>query len=220
MGPINTSIYPRLIRAHEDLVELRDIFLALTRIIAAAIFSSMAFAAVESHTVFSIVLPDRWGPAATLFSLLVPVNALMAVISLNGTILMAINRTDVQVLTSAEHASLRFVILCCTVWGGLEALALGLNAAFALYFCRFAKLFLPIIDCSFSRFFGALARPAALAFLFAGLQGAITWWLDPKLEVRLFLGAVLLLACWSVTFLVMRRTFLFDLAVLRRNFID
>ena len=220
LGPINRAVYPRLIRVSEDPAELRKIFLSSTRILGAAIFSAMAFAAVESHTIFAIVLSDRWIPAATLFSLLVPVNALMAVTSFNGTVLMAINRTDVQILSAAEYTSLRFAILCSTVWGGLEVLALGLNASFALYFYRFAKLFLPTIDCRFSQFFGALARPAAIAALFAGLYAGITWWLDSGLEVRLFLGTVFLLACWSVTFLMMRRTFLADLAVLRRNFKD
>lgn len=220
LGPINTAVYPRLIRVHEDLAELRNIFLASTRILAAVIFSSMAFAAVESQTVFSIALSDRWIPAATLFSLLVPVNALMAVTSLNGTVLMAINRTDVQVLTSAEYTSLRFVILCSTAWGGLEALAFGLNAAFGLYFYRFSTLFLPTIECSFSQFFGALFLPAALATLFAGLHATVAWWFDPGLVVRLPLGAALLAACWAVMFLMMRRAFPSDLVVLRRNFMD
>jgi PST family polysaccharide transporter len=220
LGPINRAVYPRLIRVSEDRAELRKIFLACTRILGAVIFSSMAFAAVESHALFEILLSSRWVPAATLFSLLVPVNAVMAVTSLNGTILMAINRTDVQILSAAEYTALRFAILCSTAWGGLEPLALGLNAAFALYFYRFAKLFLPTIDCSFSKFVGALGRPAAIAALFAGLHMGITWWLDPRLEVRLFIGAVLLLACWSTMFLTMRSSFLADLAVMRRNFKD
>jgi O-antigen/teichoic acid export membrane protein len=220
LGPVNTAVYPRLIRVHEDLAELRKIFLASTRILAAVIFSSMAFAAVESQTVFSIALSERWIPAATLFSLLVPVNALMAVTSLNGTVLMAVNRTDVQVLTSAEYTALRFAILCSTAWGGFGVLAFGLNAAFGLYFYRFSKLFLPIIECSFSQFFGALFRPAALATLFAGLHATIAWWFDLGLVVRLLLGAALLVACWVVMFLMMRRAFLSDLVVLRHNLMD
>jgi hypothetical protein len=144
----------------------------------------------------------------------------MAVTSLNGTVLMAINRTDVQILSAAEYTSLRFAILCATAWGGLEALALGLNASFALYFYRFAKLFLATIDCTFSKFLGALGRPAAIAALFAGLHTGIIWWLDPRLELRLFIGVVLLLACWSTMFLTMRSTFLVDLKVLRRTFKD
>jgi O-antigen/teichoic acid export membrane protein len=220
LGPINRAVYPRLIRVGEDRAELRKIFLACTRILGAVIFSSMAFAAAESHALFTILLSDRWIPAATLFSLLVPVNAVMAVTSLNGTVLMAINRTDVQILSAAEYTSLRFAILCATAWGGLEALALGLNASFALYFYRFAKLFLATIDCTFSKFLGALGRPAAIAALFAGLHTGIIWWLDPRLELRLFIGVVLLLACWSTMFLTMRSTFLVDLKVLRRTFKD
>ena len=220
LGPINRAVYPRLIRVSEDPAELRKIFLACTRVLGAVIFSSMAFAAVESHALFAILLSNRWIPAATLFSLLVPVNAVMAVTSLNGTILMAINRTDVTILSAAEYTSLRFVILCATVWGGLEALALGLNASFALYFYRFAKLFLPTINCSFLKFLSALGRPAVISVLFAGLHIGVTWWLDPRLEVRLLIGAVLLLACWSTMFLTMRSSFLADLKVMQRNFKD
>ncbi|MBM1175484.1 lipopolysaccharide biosynthesis protein [Microvirga arabica] len=218
IGPISTAIYPRLVRVHNDPAELRVIFLSSTRILAAVIFSLMAFAAVESKSIFSIVLSERWLPAANLFAFLVPVNALMAVTSLNGTVLMAINRTDVQVLTATEYTLLRFVILCATVWGGLEALAIGFNVAFGLYFYRFMKLFLPTVDCGLSLFIDALARPGVVAIIFAGTHAAITWWADPSLIVRLAIAAALLLACWSMTFLTLRRTFLRDFSVLRRNF--
>lgn len=217
-GPIQSTLYTRMVRLRHDLPALKRLVLIASRATASFVFPPMALLCVASPAFVHIFLSERWAPAALLFSILAPIGALQAVTALNGALLMATGRTDLRLRLTLEFTLIWVVTAPLLAMINLTAVAIGYAAVFLAYLPRTLQLFLRPIDASIREYVGAISVPLLIA---GGLMAAHTTMvailqLSPWPEIAL--AVVEILVGYGVTAWILRGRLRDDLQTIRRLF--
>jgi PST family polysaccharide transporter len=193
-GPIQSTVYTRMVALREDIPGLRRLLLIASRGIASFVFPPMALLCVASTPFIQVFLSDRWLPAAIILSIFAPVGALQAVTGLNGALLMAVGRTDLRLKLTYEFTLIWVVAAPLLALQSLLAVAIGYAALYALYAPRLLQLFLRPIGTSIRTYLGALSIPFSVscALIAAYIAvNAVLPALTPWLKVGLAAGEIL-----------------------------
>ncbi|MBL8549525.1 MAG: oligosaccharide flippase family protein [Hyphomonadaceae bacterium] len=161
--PLMAALYPRLARIKDDKRAIKELVLAVTMAQAALILPPMTALAVASHSVFTLLLSERWAPTAPLFSALAVAGMAQAVTQLSGTVLQAVGRTGARLRVTVEFAILWALSALVLVHFGAEVVAWGFTAVTLLYLGRLLHTFLKPIDCTMSEYFEALLGPVLVS---------------------------------------------------------
>ena len=163
-GPLQYVLYPHIAAIRNDQEKLRELFLLLTRILAAGCLPWVGLVAAAREPIFQLLLSEKWGHAAPIFALIAPSAALQPVTAILGTFLMALGRTDVQMRLAAQFASVWLIGLLSSLWFGVEAVAATYSVFSILFSFWSLRVGLPLLNCSFRVYIRALALPGALTF--------------------------------------------------------
>jgi PST family polysaccharide transporter len=173
-GSIQAAIYPKFVQLREDHGKLLQIVLMITTAQAAFIFPGMAAVAVASHSVFTLLLSERWSEAALIFALFAPAGAIQAVTMLNGPLLQSIGRTGARFRLTAEFAVLWMIGAPLLALHSLEAVALGYSVLTIAYLPRQLALYLRPIGGTTMQYMTALAGPTLLSIALVIVHASIT----------------------------------------------
>jgi O-antigen/teichoic acid export membrane protein len=203
--PLQGALYPRLAKLKDDLPALKQVVLAATMMQAALVFPPMAAMAVASHSVFTLLLSQRWAPTAAIFTALAVAGLAQTVTTLNGPVLQAVGRTGARLRLTVEFAILWAVSVLVLVRFGANAVAWGFSVATMAYMPRLLLQYLKPIDCTLIEYCNAIAGPTlvALGIVAAHLAVRSAVHMGPWMEVGL--AGLETLAGWGVYVLVSRR---------------
>lgn len=217
-GPIQNTLYTRMVRLRENKPALKSLVLIATRAMASFIFPPMVVLGVASSAFIHVFLSERWATVAPLFSILAPIGALQAVTALNGALLMATGRTDLRLRLTFEFTLIWVVVAPVLAMFDLTAVAMGYAVVFVAYLPRTLQLFLSPIDATLREYFAAISVPllVALALVLTHLAAMAVLLLSPWAEIGLAASEVLIgygLMAW-----LLRGRLRDDLHTIRRLF--
>lgn len=203
-GPIQSTLYSRMVRLHDNPAALRSLVFIATRAIASFVFPPLAVLAVSSAAFMHVFLSERWEPAAALLSILLPVGALQTITALNGAVLMSIGRTDLRLRTTFEFSALWLVLapaLAMTM--NITAVALGYTCLFLAYLPRTLQLFLRPIGGRIREYVAAIAVPLLVAagLVFVHLLAKSVLPMQPWTEIGLAVSETLIgygITAWAL----------------------
>jgi O-antigen/teichoic acid export membrane protein len=194
-GPIQSTVYTRMVALRENVPALRGLLLIASRGIASFVFPPMALLCVASTPFIQVFLSDRWLSAAIILSIFAPIGALQAVTGLNGALLMAVGRTDLRLKLTYEFTLIWIVAVPLLALQSLLAVAIGYAVLYILYAPRLLRLFLKPIDTRIRTYLGALSIPFAVSCALIALYLAINAMLPalaPWQQTALAAGEVLI----------------------------
>lgn len=193
-GPIQNTLYTRMVRLQDNKPALRSLVLIASRAMASFVFPPMAVLCVASPAFIHVFLSESWAPAAIVFSILAPIGAIQAVTALNGALLMATGRTDLRLRLTFEFTLIWVVVAPLMALISLTAVAIGYAVVFMVYLPRTLQLFLRPIDASIREYVAAIAVPllAAGGLMAAHLAAKAVLPLSPWLEIGLAASEILI----------------------------
>lgn len=211
-GPLQYVIYAQLARVRGDLFAIRRLFLVLTRALAVCTFPMIGMVAAAHHPVFKLLLSDKWQQSGELFLILAPASAATQLAALNGTVALALGRTDIQLKTALQFGLIWIASLLVSAWFGLEWLAIAHSCAVLIYAPFLQMRTLPLIDCPILLYAQAIITPvvvtAACMIIYFGLNRIML--LDQL--TQLGLGATLAVLGIAASALAQRRVLLKEIA--------
>jgi len=217
-GPVQSTLYTRMVLLREDLPALRSLLLIASRALASFVLPPMAVLCVASAPFIQVFLGERWLPAATLFAILAPIGALQAVTGLNGALLMAIGRTDLRLKLTYEFTALWIIAAPFLAFQGLTAVAVGYAVIFMLYLPRTLYLFLHPIGASIRDYVGAIAIPIAVSCGLAAVHVTANAFLPLSPWAGIGLAVSEILVGYGLTAWILRGRLSDDLKTARRLF--
>jgi PST family polysaccharide transporter len=217
-GPIQSTLYTRMVALRGDLPALKSLVLIASRALAGFVFPPMAILCVASGAFVEVFLSERWLPAATLFSIMAPVGALTAVTGLNGPVFMATGRTDLRLRLTIEFTLLWVVAVPLLALQGVTAVAIGQTVIFLLYLPRTLQLYLHPIGASFRDFANAIAIPTLVACGLAALHVIVRTVLSFSTWGEILLAAGEILLGYGALTCALRGRLTSDLLMARRLF--
>jgi O-antigen/teichoic acid export membrane protein len=155
-GPLQYVLYGRLAKIKHDVAAVRRVFLFITRALAVVIFPGVGLVAAAHQPVFDLLLSSKWAQSGEVFMIVGPVGALQAVVSLGGTVMVAMGRTDIQLRATAELGVLWVFTMLASVWFGITWVAIAYDCAILCYLPRSLQLVLKPIGCSGRAYFATL----------------------------------------------------------------
>lgn len=171
-GPLQGAMYPHLAMWKDDPERLASAFLLTTRILAMLIIPPVALIAAASHSVFTLLLSEKWAVAAPIFSLLAAATANQAVRGVAGTYLMVLGRTDLQKTLSFQFLILWITLLLFTLRYGIFAVAITYTLSELAFSIWALTKILPLIGCTPLSYYKTVICPL-LASILAVLLFAI-----------------------------------------------
>ncbi|HVY90387.1 MAG TPA: lipopolysaccharide biosynthesis protein [Hyphomonadaceae bacterium] len=203
-GPIQNTLYTRMVRLRDDVPALRSLVLIASRAMASFLFPPMAMLAVTATPFIKVFLSERWMPMAPLLAAMAPVGGLFAVLGLNGPLLMATGRTDLRLKLSYEYTAIWIVAVLALATQGITAVAIGYSVVFLAYTPRLLQLFLQPIDGGVREYLRAISVPTLVSagLVLAHLAAtAVLPPLAPWVEMGLAVSEVLIgygLIAWAL----------------------
>lgn len=177
VGPLLSIIIAVAARIQDDKPQIRNLFLAMTSVLASFVFPPMLVAAVAHRTLFKLLLAPKWQEASVFFGLMAPAGAMIAVTILSYPFLQAIGRPEVQLRASVENSLIWIVCIGIALQISLTAVAATLAISFMIYFPRFCAIVLPQLGCTTSSYIRAFTLPlavsAAIAFFYLLVQSYV-----------------------------------------------
>ena len=217
-GPIQNTLYTRMVRLRQDVPALRTLVLIASRAIASFVFPPMAVLCVASSALVHVFLSERWAPVAALFAVLAPIGALQTVVALNGALLMATGRTDLRLRLTVEFTLIWVVTAPLLAMISLNAVAIGYAAISLIYLPRTLQLFLRPIEATIREYVAAISMPLLTAggLVLTHLAAKAVLPLSPWGEIAL--AAIEVLICYGVLVWILRGRLRDDLQTIRRLF--
>lgn len=158
-GPLQFVMYAQLVKMKDDTAGIAHIFLLMTRLLAILIFPTMGLVAAAHAPVFSLLLSDKWLQSAFIFMVIAPACAIQAVMAICETVVLSLNRTDIQLRTSIEYALVWIGALLVAVGYGIIPAAVTFTVLTLFYQLRYLRLMLPLINSSLRYYFSAYLIP-------------------------------------------------------------
>jgi PST family polysaccharide transporter len=162
-GPVWAALYAFALRESPNRIE--QMHLTLSRLLASVVFPVAALLSASAPQVLALILGAKWAEAGDLMRLLVPFYALTVVSTQAGAIMLARGRGWTLFGVSLILTAGRVAAVAGGPWLSQRGVAVGINAALALYSLAMVSSLGLVGDTR--RTLGALA-PAALASLAAG----------------------------------------------------
>lgn len=172
--PMQTTLFPRLVKLRDNKPELKSLVLATTIAQAALVFPPMAALAAASGAFFTLLLSARWAPSALLFSALAIAGLVQTVVTFNGPLLQATGRTGARLRLTIEFALLWALSVPVIAQFGVEAVAIGFSVVNLIYLPRLLSISLKPIDCSLAEYAKALMGPTLIAAAIVACHLGIT----------------------------------------------
>lgn len=172
--PMQTTLYPRLVKLRDDPAQLRSLILATTMAQAALVFPPMAALAASSHAFFTLLLSERWAPSAALFSALAVAGLSQVIVSFNGPLLQAMGRTGARLRLTIELAVIWAITVPIVAQFGAQAVAIAFSVVNVLYLPRLLQISLKPIECTLLEYGKALLGPSLIALAIVVSHIAIT----------------------------------------------
>ena len=163
-GPMSAVVYVRMAKAQDEPERLARIYLAASRLLAAALVPPLAMIAVAGPAIFTVLLSEKWAPVAPIFALSIPGLVLEAVtITCLVCLFRAVGRTDLQVRLKIEGMILNLLLVVAAAFVSLEAVAASLTVWSLLYVPRGWAMASRIVPLRFAQCLSVVAGPAAVA---------------------------------------------------------
>lgn len=173
-GPLQYVLYPLVAGTQNDPSRLRAQVLLASKVLATLLLAPMALVGAASVPVFDVLLSEKWRESAYIFTLIIPAAAVMPVVGILGTFVLAIGRPEVQLRLTTQSSVIWLACLGIFVWFGLAAIALAYTVftlAFAVWSLR---IILPLLGCSFTDYAKAIGGQVILAVVAVAAYETIT----------------------------------------------
>ncbi|MEM8580045.1 MAG: oligosaccharide flippase family protein [Pseudomonadota bacterium] len=127
-GPMSAVVYVRMAKVQDSGKDLVRIYLASSRLLAAALFPALAMLSAAGTPVFTLLLGDKWAPVASIFALSIPGLTFEAVtVTYLACLLRAAGRTTLQVQMKIEGAIVAVILFVAAAFISLEAVAASIT---------------------------------------------------------------------------------------------
>ena len=206
-GPLQFVLYSHLATIKDNLPAIRRTFLLITRILAILVFPALAMVAAAHHSVFAIILSEKWSQSGTLFMILAAGGAVQAMTALGGDIMLVLGRSDLRLRTTIEFSLIWLVtlLLSVTFFRDIRWAAIAYSCAVVLYAPRTLSIVLSLISCPFRQYMEAMAVPALVCPAAILLYMEIVQVCEPSQFVDVAVAATLTLVTMAVCVLIQLR---------------
>ena len=203
-GPLQFVLYSHLAAIKDNLPAIRRTFLLITRILAILVFPALAMVAAAHHSVFAVVLSEKWSQSGTLFMILAAGGAVQAMMALGGDIMLVLGRSDLRLRTTIEFTLIWLVTLLLSVLilRDIHWVAVAYSCAVVLYMPRTLSIVLSLIRCPFRQYLEAVVVPALVSPATIILYTEIVRVFAPSQFVDVAIAAALTLATMAVCILI------------------
>lgn len=168
-GPMSAVVYVRMAKAQDSPERLVGIYLASTRLLAAALMPAMAMVAAAGPEIFSLFLSEKWASVAPVFALSIPGLVLeAATITCLTCLFRAVARTDLQVRLVSIGTCVRLALVLCAATISLEAVAASLTIWALVLVPLGWRMARRIVPLEIGAALGALAGPVVISLFAAG----------------------------------------------------
>ncbi|MEW6581441.1 MAG: oligosaccharide flippase family protein, partial [Actinomycetota bacterium] len=201
-APIRQLLFPAFARIQDDTARLASAWLRVSRLVAAICAPAMVGLAIVAHDFVQVVLGERWDRAAPVVQILAWVGLLQSVESLNGSLLMARDRSGTLLRFSAAALALSLVGFGVGLHWGIVGVATGYAIATTLSWIALARLTARAIGSSLMDLWRSVAGivQASLVLAAGVLAGRLALVANgvpagPRLAILVALGAALYVPC-------------------------
>lgn len=123
-GPASSVVFVRMAKVKEDLPRVAAIYLAAVRLSAIVLVPPILLVAVSSSAIFTVLLSEKWEPAASVFALSIGGFTLEAVTAASlACVFRATGRTPLQVRLMVERTIVKVAMIGVGVMISLHAAA-------------------------------------------------------------------------------------------------
>ena len=214
-APVQGVLFTQMVVIRNDLKALKDLVLIGSMLIALIVFPAIAVVAVAAEPYFVFFLSEKWAPAAPIFAAIAPAIALQTMLTLAGTMLMAIGRPGLRLRTVFEFALCWALVLPFTAQLGIEAVAISYTITYLLYLPRHLSLLMSPINCSSLEFVGNLMPAVLAALAAAAAQYALQIILTPTPLQAVGISALVVGCAYALLALLCRRRLSAAITLLR-----
>ncbi|MET4483338.1 lipopolysaccharide biosynthesis protein [Bradyrhizobium sp. F1.13.3] len=158
-GPISSIFYTHVVTRAANNDQIKTGLLFASRLISILVFPTMGIVAVAHAPIFRTVLSQKWADSGVLFMLFAAVASIQAVTGLNGGVMMATGRTQVQIRFTVEFTIIWLCCLFIAVSISVFAVPVFYTISWFLYFPRFSRMFLSGIGCSRREYLATMLIP-------------------------------------------------------------
>ena len=175
-GPMSSVVYVRMAKVQDNTASVVQIYLAASRLLAAALFVPLALVSIGGPAIFTLFLSPEWAPVAPVFALSIPGLALeAATVTMLACLFRATGRTDLLVRLTLEGAILSIaLVVVAAVFLGLEAVAASITVWSLIYIPRAWIIAQRVVPLRIWPCIEALVRPVCTAIAFVLIYIAIT----------------------------------------------
>ncbi|MCS3765061.1 lipopolysaccharide biosynthesis protein [Bradyrhizobium centrosematis] len=214
-GPIQSVFYTQVVTRKTDKKQIKELLLFFSRLISVVVFPAIGLVAAAHEPLFRLLLSEKWSGSGPIFMLFAAVSCVQAVTGLNGGVLMAMEKTRIQIRFTTEFSLIWVVCLMVVVQFGVVWIPIAYSISWFGYFPRFARMFLSGLDCSNFEYVSTMFAPAVVTVGGAAIYLCIAraFLLTDLAAMIVVVGLVVL--SMSVSVLVQVRQFRAELALLR-----
>lgn len=138
---INAVTFPILSSLQDDRSRMIDVYGRMLGMTAFFIFPIMTGLAVVAHPFISVLLTDKWLPAAVLLQWLCFARLFTPISGLNMNILNAVGRSDLFMKVDFSKLPLEIILIVVTIPLGIKAIVIG--SFVSSFICYFINAYLP-----------------------------------------------------------------------------
>ncbi|MBV8701944.1 lipopolysaccharide biosynthesis protein [Bradyrhizobium sp.] len=219
-GPMQYVLYSHLATVKENLPAIRRTFLLATRVLSVLVVPSMSLVAAAHHSIFKILLSEKWAQSGTIFMILAAAGAIQAMMALGGDIMLVLGRPDLRLRMTIEFSLiwLGALLLSLLLSHDIHWVAGAYTFAVLLYVPRTLSLVLSLLQCRFATYLETLVVPALITPIAILVYSEVNRTFALQKFADVGLCALLAFATMVVCVLVQRRSFIDESALLSLPF--
>lgn len=122
---VNRVMFPRFSRAQGNLLEVRELLMASTRLLAFVTIPAMALAAVAAPEAVRLILGDAWMAAAPLISILAIAGARETIFYITPALMRGLGRAKLNLRIEILATAVQVTGICIGLLGGVMGVAVG-----------------------------------------------------------------------------------------------
>lgn len=200
--PLQNALFTRMVMLREDKAASRNLMLVAAWVVGAIVFPGMAVGAAAAGAYFHVFLSEKWLEAAPIFTVLAPTLAIQCIMSVCGTMLLAIGATGRRLRLNIEFTIAWLIVLPFAAMHSVFIVAAAYTVTYALMAIRTYPMYFEPVGCTVGDVFKTITPPIVVSLVAAGVHYGVRTILpmDPVSEV--LVSIAILLAAYAVLALV------------------
>jgi O-antigen/teichoic acid export membrane protein len=201
-APIRQILFPAFARMQDDRERLASAWLRVSRLLAAICAPAAVGAIIVAPDFVPAVLGDRWSDAIPVLQILAPVGLLQSIEALNGSLLLARDRSRTVLRFSIGAFAISLIGFSVGIAWGIVGVAIGYAVAATVSWLTLSWLTARVVDSSLKELWrslvGVLQASLILAAILLAARVALVEAAVPagiRLAVLVALGVVIYIPC-------------------------